>query len=84
MKTMILLRTIQIISWIMMLGGFLFPLIAHLEGKRLESWPIFILMAGVVGVFSHQVMRYLDQRISRMEGAQADKSQQTPGDQKQP
>jgi hypothetical protein len=57
----------HIISWIMLIAGPLIPIVARLEGKKLEQWPVFIMLAGVVGVFSHSVLASLDERVSKTE-----------------
>ena len=70
MKTMPRLWAIQIISWIMILVGIVLPLVARVEGKKPEHWPMFIMLAGIVGVFSHSILKSMDKRISDLENSQ--------------
>lgn len=61
------LDAIQVISWIAVIAGVVFPVIARLEGKNVAQWPVFMVLAGIVGVFVHGVLRSLDKRIAEIE-----------------
>ena len=73
------IRAIRWLSTGMVITGMINPLISCLDGKKSEQWPLFIMIAGGVGLFSYVVLKSLDERISRLERAQSEKSKGESG-----
>lgn len=67
MKTLKKLRALKFISWLLIIAGVSLPVIALLEGKKAESWPMFILFAGIIGLYSHDILSSLNERIRKLE-----------------
>ena len=73
------LRAIQVISWIIVISGVVLPLVARFEGKKPEHWPLLIMCAGIVGVFSHGVLKSMDKRITDIEKSKQGTGEQSTG-----
>jgi hypothetical protein len=61
------LWALKFISWLLIIAGVVLPFVAYLEGKKPEMWPVFILFAGVIGLYSHDILLSLHERISKLE-----------------
>ncbi len=70
MKRIPQLWAIQGISWILVITGAALPVVARFEGQEPEHWPLLIMFAGIVGVFSHGVLKSMDKRLADLENSQ--------------
>ena len=67
MKIVRQLSGLRFISWLLMIAAVVLPIVAILEGKKPESWPMFIFFAGIIGLYSHNILSSLHERIRKLE-----------------
>jgi len=79
MKTIPRLWAIQGISWLMAISGIVFPVVARLEGKKPEHWPLLIMFAGIVGLFIHGELKSMDKRITDIENSKKEPGEHAGG-----
>jgi len=58
----------------MVAAGIIFPLVAHLEGKKPEHWPFIALLGGFVALAYHDIVKALLERVSQLESKNIDRT----------
>ena len=76
MNKKLYLRAINGISWLMVISGVALPVIALLAGEKSPQWAPFMMMAGLVGVYSSALLKSMDKRITALEAERTEIGEQ--------
>lgn len=61
------LRALKFISWILMIAVVVLSLVSLFEGKKTALGFVFLFFAGIIGLYSHDILSSLHERIRKLE-----------------